>query len=80
VRFVTRGDANTGVERWAVAKNGTIGRVEYRVPKLGYVANRVGSRLGRFTFIVVPALLLALSELWRIWRPAGREQTDGTRA
>jgi signal peptidase I len=73
VRFVTRGDANTGSERWQIAKTGTIGRVAYRVPKLGYVTNPVGSRFGRFAFIVIPAALLALVELRRIWRPASKD-------
>ena len=67
VTFVTRGDANTGVERWSIASGGTIGKVEYRIPKLGYVTNRVGSRFGRVAFLVLPALLLAVSELRRIW-------------
>lgn len=70
VAFVTRGDANTGVERWQIARNGTIGRVEYHVPKLGYVTNRLGSRFGRFAFLVLPALLLGVMEARRIWRPA----------
>lgn len=76
VRFRTQGDANSGGERWAIPESGTIGRVEYRIPKLGYVANRLGSRFGRFAFIVIPAVLLALSELRRIWRPA---PNDGRR-
>jgi len=73
VRFVTRGDANTGVETWGIPVSGTIGRVDYRIPKIGYVANRIGSRFGRFGFVVIPAVLLALTELWRIWRPASVE-------
>ena len=67
-RFVTQGDANTGSEEWTVPTNGVIGRVEYRVPKLGYVTSRVSSTLGRFAFLVVPAVLLAVIELRRIWR------------
>lgn len=67
VTFVTKGDANTGVERWSIAASGTIGKVAYRIPKLGYVTNRVGSRFGRFAFLVLPALVLAVSELRRIW-------------
>ena len=70
VYVVTRGDANTGVERWSVPTTGTIGRAEYRIPKLGYATNRLGSRVGRLAFLVVPACLLALVELCRIWRPA----------
>src|SRR5262249_5139981 len=68
VSFVTRGDANTGVERWTIPAAGTLVRVEYRIPYLGYVTNRAGSRLGRIAFLVVPALLLAVAELRRIWR------------
>jgi signal peptidase len=73
VFVVTKGDANTGVEQWQVPEEGTIGRVEYRIPKLGYVTNRVGSRFGRLAFLVLPALLLAISELLKIWRPEPRK-------
>ncbi len=73
--FTTRGDANTGSEGWSVPLRGTIGRATYRVPKLGYVTNRLGSRLGRFAFLVVPACLLALIELRRIW--SAPEPADG---
>lgn len=78
VTFVTKGDANTGIERWSIAAGGTIGKVEYRIPKLGYVTNRVGSRFGRFAFLVLPALVLAVSELRRIWRtePKGHGDAD----
>lgn len=69
VDFVTRGDANTGSERWAIPRGGTIGKVVARIPKLGYIANRTGSRVGRVALIVFPVLLLGFLELWRIWRP-----------
>jgi signal peptidase I len=69
VRFVTRGDANTGVERWQVPAKGRIGQVAVHVPKLGYVTNRIGSRFGKLAFLVLPALVLLVSELLRIWRP-----------
>jgi signal peptidase len=68
VSFVTRGDANTGVERWSMPDDGRIGRVVYRIPKVGYVANVVGSRLGRLLFLVLPALLLGMLELRRFVR------------
>lgn len=68
VSFVTRGDANTGVERWSVPVDGRIGRVVYRLPRVGYVANLAGSRLGRLLFLVLPATLLGLAELRRFLR------------
>ncbi len=68
VAFVTRGDANTGVERWSIPRGGTVGRVEYRLPLLGYVTNRAGSRLGKLALLVLPAMLLGIAEVRRIWR------------
>jgi signal peptidase len=72
VWFETKGDASTGTERWSIAEDGVLGRVSYRIPKLGYVTNRLGSRFGRLGLIVAPALLLGLYELRRIWRPSRR--------
>jgi signal peptidase I len=68
VRFITRGDANTGGERWSIRSDGVIGRVEYRVPKLGYVPSPLGGRFGRLGFLVIPAVLLGILELRRIWQ------------
>ena len=86
VSFETKGDANTSVEEWDIAKDGTIGLVMYRVPKLGYVLFYVHGALGRLLLVVVPALLLGAYEIWRIWAPASpaspgpREQDDETAA
>ena len=76
VAFVTRGDANTGVERWRIADDGVLGHVKYKIPKIGYVANRAASRIGRILFLVVPALLLGILELRRIWGKPGKDDAD----
>jgi signal peptidase I len=68
LEFTTQGDANTGQEHWSVPAGGRIGRVTYRVPKLGFVVVKVQSPAGRFVLIILPALLLGLSLLRRIWR------------
>jgi signal peptidase len=65
--FVTQGDANTGQEHWQVAANGTVGRVVDRVPMLGFVVVQVRSTVGQLGLIVLPALLLGLLVLRRIW-------------
>jgi signal peptidase len=67
VRFVTKGDASTDVERWSVARDGTIGRVEYRVPHMARVLGVIQERTLRILLVLVPALLLGLLELGRIW-------------
>jgi signal peptidase len=68
-RFVTKGDANNTVERWRVPAEGSIGRVAYDVPKVGYVLVYAGSRHGRILLLVLPVLMLAAYELFRLWRP-----------
>ncbi len=69
VTIETKGDANSATETWTVDADGTIGRVEYRVPKMGYALFWIRGRYGRLVLVVVPALLLGAYELWRIWRP-----------
>lgn len=69
VHVVTRGDANSGSERWSISAGGRVGRVAYRIPKLGYLTVTAGTPLGRILLVVVPALLLGLSEIRRVWRP-----------
>lgn len=69
VRFVTRGDANTSTERWNVAADGQIGKVVYRLPKLGYALAWSGSGPARIALVAIPALILCGMGLARIWRP-----------
>lgn len=66
--FTTQGDANTSREHWSIPANGTIGRVAYRVPALGFAVSWITTPAGRVGLIIVPALLLAASFLARIWR------------
>lgn len=74
VAFVTRGDANTSIERWQVPANGTVGRVVYRVPKLGFAIAWMGTPIARTAMTVLPALLLCWFAISRIWR---RPETAG---
>jgi signal peptidase len=70
--FSTKGDANNTLERWSVPARGHIGRVWLRIPKIGYVLAKTRTPLGRIAMVVIPAVLLALLELWQIWRPVRR--------
>lgn len=76
VGFVTKGDANTSVEHWSTDRDGTIGRVQFHVWRLGYLMFWIRSPFGRLGMVVVPALLLGAFELWRIWRPAAEDDGD----
>jgi signal peptidase len=68
VSFQTQGDANNHGEEWSAETGGTIGRVQYRIPRVGYLLHWLTSPAGRLGLLVVPAVLLALSLLGQIWR------------
>ena len=74
IRFTTRGDSNTSVERWSVPADGQIGRVLYRVPKLGFASVAIQTPTGRIGLVVLPALLLAATGLARIWKGPKSEE------
>jgi signal peptidase I len=76
-QFVTQGDANNTPERWNVPADGSIGRVAYDVPKIGYVMVYAGSKHGRLLLFALPVLLLAGYELVRIWRPEREKGAEG---
>lgn len=72
VEFETKGDANNATERWSVAEGGEIGRVAYRVRKLGYVLHWAGSAHGRLLLFALPVLGLGALALLRTWRDEPR--------
>jgi signal peptidase len=69
VAFVTRGDANTSTEHWRVPADGSIGKVAYRIPKIGWALAWIDAGPVRLALIAIPALLLLWAALMRIWRP-----------
>ncbi len=79
VEFVTKGDANTSTEHWAVPEDGTIGRVAFHVPRLGYFMVWIHSTFGLLLLIVLPTLVLGATELWNIWRPRGGHEPGAHR-
>lgn len=72
--FVTRGDANNTSERWMVPADGTIGKVVWRVPMLGYAVSPMDSRGGQIALIAIPCLLLLALGLRRIWSGTDEEE------
>ena len=67
-RVTTRGDANDTVEKWQVPVTGNVGRVVYMVPKIGYPVTWSHTRNGRLALVSIPALVLALWAMLKIWR------------
>ena len=68
VEVVTQGDANTGVERWAIPATGKVGLVAYRVPRLGYLLHPVATPAGRLALVGMPLLLWGALSLRAVWR------------
>jgi signal peptidase I len=68
VEFVTKGDANNAVEKWAVPKSNHIGRAVVRIPKLGRGLVFARTRNGLITIVLVPLLLLGILEIASIWK------------
>jgi signal peptidase len=57
VEVITRGDANSGSERWSVPVHGHLGRVVARVPHLGSAVAWMHGGLGALALLLVPACL-----------------------
>ena len=78
VVFRTRGDANTASEHWQISSSEEIGRVVYRIPKLGWGLMYARSK-GLFVLMLGGALaLLLVLELTAIWRSEEGDGDQGT--
>jgi signal peptidase len=75
-RVTTRGDANDTVEKWQVPLTGSVGRVTYQVPKIGYPVTWSHTRNGRLAMISIPALVLAIWAMVKIWRSNEEEEPE----
>lgn len=68
VHVTTRGDANNTSESWDVATDGRVGRVLYRVPRVGFLLVPASSPFGRLLLVGLPVVLLGALALVRVWR------------
>lgn len=72
--FQTKGDFNTAADPGKIVfSQPQQARYVYHIPYLGYALAPLGSRQVRLVVIAVPAVVLAVSLLWSIWRSAGDE-------
>jgi signal peptidase len=71
--FTTKGDADNGLQRWAVDPGGELGQPVGRIPAIGRVVMLAKTPLGLIGIVMVPLLLLAGLEIRRIWRPREAE-------
>ncbi|ELZ25113.1 peptidase S26B, signal peptidase [Halosimplex carlsbadense 2-9-1] len=62
-RFRTQGDANEEPDPDLVAANQVVGRVAFHIPLIGYGVSFAGTTAGTVLLVVVPALVLLVTEL-----------------
>jgi signal peptidase len=73
-KFRTKGDANETADPWTFTLNQpTQARVAFHVPYVGYAFAALSIRWVRILLIGLPALLIAMTLLRRMWRDAGEE-------
>ncbi len=70
--FITKGDANEERDTNPVFPNNIIGKVMVDIPYAGFILDFARQPIGFMLLIGVPALLIILDELTRIWREVRR--------
>ncbi|MFC5278478.1 signal peptidase I [Halorubrum rubrum] len=80
VAFETKGDANEDPDSAPVPASNVLGAVAFSIPYIGYVIQFADSSTGFVLLVVVPFALLAVSELWSLYRSRTRSGEDSTAA
>ncbi|ELZ98933.1 peptidase S26B, signal peptidase [Haloferax mucosum ATCC BAA-1512] len=74
--FETKGDANEDPDPGLVRADRVVGVVMFHIPWFGYVVSFAGTPLGKFSLIIVPAGLLAVTELHALVRGDRNERRE----
>lgn len=77
VRYQTQGDANPSPDPDLVAPSQVIGAVWFSIPLLGYLVSFANSTVGMLALVVLPAIALAVSELYDLYVGADTQGDDG---
>ncbi|MEH7299936.1 signal peptidase I [Neobacillus drentensis] len=63
--YKTKGDNNNIDDKIWIPKSSVIGVEEFVIPYAGYVANFIAGPIGFFIFVLVPILILVITELFK---------------
>lgn len=66
-RYVTKGDANDDIDSRELSKPDIIGKVTFSIPFLGYLTSAVRTPAGFIVVILIPAALIVIGELQKIY-------------
>jgi len=65
--YITKGDANLGIDAQGVVPRLIIGKVVMIIPYLGYIVSFAKSTLGVWITIIAPACFISGTELTKVW-------------
>ncbi len=65
--FTTKGDANTSMDQ-PVVGGSIVGKVVWHAPYLGYSFDWLRSPVGLLLLLIIPGIVIIISELRRLWR------------
>ncbi len=77
--FSTKGDANEDNDTNETSQESVIGKVYFSVPYAGFILDFARKPLGFALLIVLPAFLLIISELEKIWTEIKAKRTKKTK-
>lgn len=78
--FQTKGDANEEADQQLVPAENLIGRVFFAIPLIGWVLDFGGSQAGLLALVVVPSVLLVVSEVWDLYQAATTSEQGDNQA
>ncbi len=78
--FITKGDANEEADTNAVAPESVIGKVMFSAPYAGFILDFARQPIGFALLIVLPAIMIVLGEIEKIWFEVRRRRDAGPEA
>jgi len=72
--FVTKGDANEEADTALAARETVLGKVLFTVPYVGFILDFARQPIGFGLLIVLPALLIVIDEVEKIWKELRRRR------
>ena len=66
VKYQTKGDANENADKTFVSAKDVLGKIVFFVPYIGYLVGFLKTPLGISAFIILPATMFIIFEIWNI--------------
>jgi len=74
--YITKGDANNAPDSREIKKSDIVGKVLFDVPYMGYAVDFAQKPLGFALIIIVPAALIILDEVKKIYGEVKKKKTE----